>query len=160
MVRIDDCQVTNEWSDITTFSYFRLALCGQADKWLSAVIQHVQLAPAQKTWTHIRQSFKTEFATFLDDKLIIDGLAKLSHRPNENPRTFFSHLEKLIFILKENYASYCVKPDRPAQEAGGGYSEDALTKAIKDNMKNTYCLFQIKFITEYTNVQHIIITQI
>ncbi len=29
-----------------------------------------------------------------------------------------------------------------------------------DIMKNTYCLFQIKFITEYTNVQHIIITQI
>jgi hypothetical protein len=27
-------------------------------------------------------------------------------------------------------------------------------------MKNTYCLFQIKFITEYPNVQHIIITQI
>jgi hypothetical protein len=27
-------------------------------------------------------------------------------------------------------------------------------------MKNTYCLFQVKFITEYTNVQHIIITQI
>jgi hypothetical protein len=27
-------------------------------------------------------------------------------------------------------------------------------------MKNTCCLFQIKFITEYTNVQHIIITQI
>ncbi len=28
------------------------------------------------------------------------------------------------------------------------------------SMKNTYCLFQIKFITEYTNVQHIIITHI
>ncbi len=27
-------------------------------------------------------------------------------------------------------------------------------------MKNMYCLFQIKFITEYTNVQHVIITQI
>ncbi len=27
-------------------------------------------------------------------------------------------------------------------------------------MKNTYCLFQIKFITEDTNVQHVIITQI
>jgi hypothetical protein len=27
-------------------------------------------------------------------------------------------------------------------------------------MKNTYCLFQVKFITQYTNVQHIIITQI
>ncbi len=26
-------------------------------------------------------------------------------------------------------------------------------------MKNTYCLFQIKFITDYTNVQQVIITQ-
>ncbi len=26
MARIDECQVTNEWNDITTFSYFRLAL--------------------------------------------------------------------------------------------------------------------------------------
>jgi hypothetical protein len=31
---------------------------------------------------------------------------------------------------------------------------------IQHNMKNTYSLFQVKFITEYTNVQHIIITQI
>jgi hypothetical protein len=29
-----------------------------------------------------------------------------------------------------------------------------------ETMKTTYCLFQIKFITEYTNVQHVIITQI
>jgi hypothetical protein len=29
-----------------------------------------------------------------------------------------------------------------------------------NDMKSTYCLFQVKFITEYTNVQHIIITQI
>jgi hypothetical protein len=31
MARIDECQVTNEWNDITTFSYFRLALRGQAE---------------------------------------------------------------------------------------------------------------------------------
>jgi hypothetical protein len=48
MARIDECQVTNEWNDITTFSYFRLALCGQADKWLSSVVRHLQLTPAQK----------------------------------------------------------------------------------------------------------------
>jgi hypothetical protein len=29
-----------------------------------------------------------------------------------------------------------------------------------NTMKNTWSLFQIKFITEYSNVQHIIITQI
>jgi len=27
-------------------------------------------------------------------------------------------------------------------------------------MRNTFCLNQVKFITEYTNVQHVIITQI
>ena len=33
-------------------------------------------------------------------------------------------------------------------------------KLLTTSMKNTYCLFQIKFITEYTNVQQVIITQI
>jgi hypothetical protein len=93
MARIDECQVTNKWNDIMTFSYFRLALHGQADKWLSSIICHLQLT-AQKTWTRIRPVFKAEFAAFLDDKLIIDGLAKFAHRPNENPRMFFSHLEE------------------------------------------------------------------
>jgi hypothetical protein len=67
-------------------------------------------------WTRIRLIFKQEFAAFLDDKLIINGLAKLSHRLNENPRMFFSRLEELVCVLKENYASYRVKPDRPAQQ--------------------------------------------
>jgi hypothetical protein len=49
---------------------------------------------------------------------------------------FFSWLEELIYVLKENYASYHVKPDRPAQEAAGGYSEDLLTRAINDKVDN------------------------
>ncbi len=136
MARINECQVAKEWNDITTFSYFWLALRGQADKWLSSIVHHLQLTAAQKTWTRIRPFYKSEFAAFSDDKLIIDGLAKLSHRPNENPRMFFSHLEELIFVLKENYASYWVKPECPTQQAQGGYSEDALTKAINDNVDN------------------------
>jgi hypothetical protein len=136
MARIDKCQITNEWNDITMFSYFWLALRSQADKWLSSVVRHLQLTPAQKTWTRIRPSFKTEFAAFSGDKLIIDGLAKLSHRPGENPGMFFSHLEELIFFLKENYTSYRVKPTRPAQEAAGGYSEDSLTKFSNECIDN------------------------
>jgi hypothetical protein len=81
MACIDECQVTNEWNDIMTFSYFRLALRRQADKWLSSVVCQLQLTPAQKTWTRIRPSFKTEFAAFSDDKLIIDSLANLTALP-------------------------------------------------------------------------------
>ena len=46
MARIDECQITNEWKKITTFSYFRLSLHGQANIWLSSVVRHLQLTPA------------------------------------------------------------------------------------------------------------------
>ncbi len=90
----------------------------------------------QKMWTRICPIFKQEFAAISDDKLIIDGLAKLSHRPNKNPRMYFSRLVELIHVLKENYDSYRVKPDRPVQQPQGGYCKDALTKAINDNVNN------------------------
>jgi hypothetical protein len=87
-----------------------------------------------KTWTRIRPIFKSEFAAFSDDKLIIDGIAKLLHQPNENPRMFFSRLEELIFVLKENYASYRVKPERMQPQAQGSYTEDNLTKFAFDSV--------------------------
>jgi len=74
MARIDECHVTNEWNDITTFSYFRLALLSQADKWLSSVVWHLQLTPAQKTWTRIRPSFKTELLHFQMTKSSLTAL--------------------------------------------------------------------------------------
>jgi Skp family chaperone for outer membrane proteins len=92
----------------------------------------MQLTAAQKMWTRIRPVFKAEFAAFSDD---IDGLAKLTHWPNENSRMFFSRLEELVFVLKENYASYRVKPDRPPLiQPQGTYMEDALTKYANDSI--------------------------
>jgi hypothetical protein len=105
----------------------------------------LELRPAQKTWTRIRPLFKRELATTSNDKLIVDRLANLAHRPGENPRQFFSRLEKLFNVLHENYASYFVKPERPAQLPVGNYSEDALTQAINDNVKsyNKFLLAQV-----------------
>jgi hypothetical protein len=54
---------------------------------------------------------------------------------------------------------WCWKNEQNVNMDYNLYNEMSLSK-IKHYMKNTYCLFQIKFITEYTNVQHIIITQI
>ena len=96
ILRIDECQVSNDWNDTTTFANFRLCLRGEAEEWLSSTVRHLKLTAAQKTWTRIRPLFKREFATTSDDKLIIDGLANLSHRQGENPRRFFSRLEKIV----------------------------------------------------------------
>jgi hypothetical protein len=128
ILRIDECQVSNDWNDTTTFANFRLCLRGEAEEWLSSTVRHLKLTAAQKTWTRIRPLFKREFATTSDDKLIVDGLANLSHRQGENPRRFFYVWKKLCNVLHENFASYRIKPNRPAQLADGHYSVDALTQ--------------------------------
>jgi hypothetical protein len=77
---IDECQISNDWNDTTTFANFRLCLCGEAEEWLSSTVHHLEVTVAQKTWTHIWPLFKREFATMSDDKLIVDGLANLAHK--------------------------------------------------------------------------------
>jgi hypothetical protein len=133
--RIDECQVSNDWNNTMTFANFWLCLCGEAEEWLSSTVCHLKLTAAQKTWTRICPLFKQEFATTSDNKLIIDELANLAHKPGENPRKFFSWLEKLFNVLHENYTSYRIKPDRPAQLPAGNYSKDALTQYANDHVK-------------------------
>jgi hypothetical protein len=145
ILRIDECQVSNDWNDTITFANFRLCLRGEAEEWFSSTVRHLKLKAAQKTWTRIRPLFKREFATTSDDKLIVNGLANLSHRHGENPRRFFSLLEKLCIVLHENFASYRIKPNRLAQLPDGHYSEDALTQYANDSVEayNQFLVTQI-----------------
>ncbi len=55
-----------------------LCLRGEADEWLACTIRLHEFTAAQRTWTRIRPLFKKEFAACSDNKLIIDGLAKIS----------------------------------------------------------------------------------
>jgi len=136
MARIDECQIANDWNDTTTYANFSLCLRGEADEWLASKVRLLELTQAQKTWTRIRPLFKKEFAACSDDKLIIDGLANLAHRPGENPRKFMSRLEKLVNTLNENYACYRIKPERPAPiQPQGTYTEDMLTAYANDSIK-------------------------
>ena len=146
MARIDECQIANNWNDTTTYANFSLCLRGEADEWLASKVRLLELTPAQKTWTRIRPLFKKEFAACSDDKLIIDGLANLAHKPGENPRKFMSRLEKLFNTLHENYASYRIKPERPAPlQPQGTYTQDMLTAFANDSVRayNKFLLAQV-----------------
>ncbi len=72
-------------------------------------------------------------------------MANLAHKPGENPRKFFSRLEKLFNVLHENYASYRIKPECPAQLPTGNYSEDVLTEYANDHVEayNKFHLAQV-----------------
>jgi hypothetical protein len=60
----------------------------------------------------------------------------LAHRHGENPRKFFSCLEKLFNVLHENYASYRIKPERPAAiQPQGTYTEAPLTQFANDSVE-------------------------
>jgi hypothetical protein len=54
-------------------------------------------------------------------------------------------LEKLFNVLHKNYASYRVKPNRPAQLPAGNYNEDVLTIFANDTVKayNKFLLTQV-----------------
>ncbi len=47
--RIDKCQISNDWNDITTW----LCLCGEAEKWLALTARHLELTPAHLTFVEI-----------------------------------------------------------------------------------------------------------
>jgi hypothetical protein len=146
MARIDECQIANDWTDTTTYANFSLCLRGEADEWLASKVRLLELTAPQKTWTRIRPLFKKEFAACSDDKLIIDGLAYLAHKPGENPRKFMSRLEKLFNTLHENYSSYRIKPERPAPiQPQGTYTQDMLTAFANDSVRayNKFLLAQV-----------------
>ncbi len=48
--RIDECQVSNDCNDKTTFTNFSLCLRGEAEEWHSSKVHHLKLTAAQKTW--------------------------------------------------------------------------------------------------------------
>jgi len=146
MARIDECQVANDLKDTTTYANFSLCLRGEADEWLTSKVRLLELTAAQRTWTRVRPLFKKEFTACSDDKLIIDGLANLAHRPGENPRKFMSRLEKLFNTLHENYASYRIKPERPAPiQPQGTYTQNMLTAFANDSVRayNKFLLAQV-----------------
>jgi len=90
--RIDECQVSNDWCGTTTFTNFHLGLWGEVEDWFASTVCHLELTAAQEMWTLIRPLLKREFAATSDNKLIVDGLPNLAHRPGENPGKFFSRL--------------------------------------------------------------------
>jgi hypothetical protein len=88
--------------DGITSPFFHLYLRRSADKWLTATVKQMCLTPKQKMWTMIMPLFKCKFATVSGDRLIMDGLTKLSHQPHEQPRDIYSRLSELIYVLNEN----------------------------------------------------------
>jgi hypothetical protein len=46
--RLEECQISNDWNDITTFANNRLCLRCEAEKWFASTVCHLELTLAQK----------------------------------------------------------------------------------------------------------------
>jgi hypothetical protein len=47
--RINECQISNDWNDVTTYANFCRCLGGEAEKWLASKARYLELTPAKKT---------------------------------------------------------------------------------------------------------------
>jgi hypothetical protein len=106
-----------------------------------------------ETWTEFSTLGSGVLVHNKTAKLKVENLAKTTFRfsPVGYCAPRFSLLQYEI-----NYSQKCFIEQVQCYETFYGCK----LRAFVTSMKNTYCLFQIKFITEYPNVQHIIITQI
>jgi hypothetical protein len=64
-------------------------LRGSADVWIKSQETLEDITGDRRAWTIVRPLFKAEFAIESDDKWILDGLAHLAMKQNENVRDYF-----------------------------------------------------------------------
>jgi hypothetical protein len=111
--RVDNMMAANNWTDHIAFRNFALVLRGSADVWLKSQETLEDITGDRRAWTIVRPLFKAEFAIESDDKRILDGLAHLAMKQNENVRDYFGRLNMVNTIIMEAYDSYTVLPVEP-----------------------------------------------
>jgi hypothetical protein len=111
--RVDNMMAANNWTDHIAFRNFALVLKGSADVWLKSQETLEDITGDRRAWTIVRPLIKAEFAIESDDKRILDGLAHLAMKQNENVRDYFGHLNMVNTIIMEAYDSYTVLPVEP-----------------------------------------------
>ena len=111
--RVDNMMAANNWSDHIAFRNFALVLRGSADVWIKSQETLEDITGDRRAWTIVRPLFKAEFAIESDDKRILDGLAHLAMKQNENVRDYFGRLNITNTIIMEAYDSYTVLPVEP-----------------------------------------------
>jgi hypothetical protein len=116
---VDKMMSAKNWTDKVAFDNFSLALRGSANTWLDSHITLKKIIGDRERWTIIGPFFKEEFATELDDRLILDGLAHMALRPPENVHNFFSRLNQINCIIMDAYKSYTLMPAEPVPDVNG-----------------------------------------
>jgi hypothetical protein len=111
--RVDNMIVTNRWSYHIAFRNFTLVLRGSADTWLKSQEMLEDITGDHQAWTIVRPLFKAEFTIDSDDKLILDGLAPLAMKPEENVRDYFRRLNIMNTIIMDADDSYTTLPTEP-----------------------------------------------
>jgi hypothetical protein len=147
--RVDKMMSANNWANKIAFNNFGLALRGSANTWLDSQVTLKKIVGDPECWMIILPFFKEEFATELDDKLILNELAHMAMRPSENLRDFFGRLNKVNTIILDAYQGYTLAPQDPVPDANGNATmthadHQAYKKALVQNVVEFYLLNQFR----------------
>jgi hypothetical protein len=98
--KIYDLARSNNWNDTTSYANVANSLKGFARDWLFNTADMLDWIADQLTWTNLKPRFQKQFATQMDDKLIIDGLANLAMGPNETTEELLARITNTMVIIK------------------------------------------------------------
>jgi len=90
----------------------------------------------QLTWTNLKPRFQRQFATQMDEKMIIEGLSNLAMKPSESTGELLARITNTMVILKESYASHENKPAAPAHHHVNGGFTISLARHWRDEALN------------------------
>jgi hypothetical protein len=114
--RINNMVKANNWSEKVAFCNFSMVLRGSASIWLESQVTLEVIEDDTERWSIIKSFFKAEFAVETHDKLILDGLAHLEMKSNENVGDYFGHLNKIMNIIYDAYEACTSKPEEPTRD--------------------------------------------
>jgi len=120
--QIDDLYQTNTWSDTVTYNNFANVLRGIARKWLFSMVNYLDYGANQLTWTNWKHRFQKQYAVQTNEKLIIEGLANLIMKLNENTCDLLNLVTNTMVILKESYTNYQNKAATLVNDNGNRYT--------------------------------------
>ncbi len=132
----NDLARTNNWNVTTAYANVANALKGFARDWLFATVEMLDWEGDQLTWTNLKPRFQRQFATQLDDKLIINGLSNLTMKTTESTGELLARITNTMVIIKESYAAYVNKVEASQHDSYRGYLDAKATKWKNDSVNN------------------------
>jgi len=123
---LEDLSKTNQWTDAQTYYHFTNSLRNPALEWLSSVVDWDDDEHDQPLWSDFKEIFKQKYAVQTNERLILEGLAKLAMKLNETTNELLTRITRTVRVIKESFSNYGAITTEPQNDLNNCISNNTL----------------------------------